>query len=197
MWQPDQKYRHDSRRSYQSGLQRSMWCFKTVTNDEVFVATKSKEKKSYNAWTTNLGFNHVLKTAEDTQLSSDPEMEDEPGPSVFDLARASPSKPRRKPTGRTERADREKFCAKCDVQYKSYMDKNINSWWIGCDATFNEDKCSYWVHATCIGFTNSRESDFSEEQYFYCDEHNEMKQTIENWKDAQKVSKKRRANERC
>ena len=89
-------------------------------------------------------------TPNETQESQQPvesESEEEAGPSVFDLARSSPSKPRRKTTARKERADRDKYCAKCDVKHDSYVDKKIASPWIGCDAQVNDDKSNFCAHA--------------------------------------------------
>ena len=201
-WQPDRKLRGDSRRNYKNGLQRSMWCYKTVTNDKVFMATQNNDSKLIEAWATDIDFADTVRNDSgngESVVGPVPPTEVEPPeeePTVFDLARLSPAKGCSKPTARTARADREKSCAKCRVKHGSWVDLKIDSPWIGCDGVDKGEQCSYWAHACCMGFTNARDGDFCEEKKWFCDDHNKMKQTIENWKESQKVSSKRRVNKR-
>ena len=203
-WQPNRKLRQDSRRIYQNGLQRSMWSYKTVTGDDVFVAARHiDQSKPLRAWSTDMAWSGPMLGRQPPQADSPAptsaaavdQMEVDDEPNVFDLARASPTKFRsHKSSAREEREKRDRFCSKCRVKHESVLDTKIDSPWLGCDGTDGGKDCTYWVHACCIGFTNARVEDFSEEKRFYCDEHNRVRQTIEQWKEAQKVSSKRRIN---
>ena len=101
-FQTERKLRGDSRHNYVSGMHRHAWCFKTVTDDEVFCATRSKEKGTEGAWTTSKDFTFIRAggTTLPTPPPPPPPASAIPGPSFANLARNSPSKSMAKPTAR-------------------------------------------------------------------------------------------------
>ena len=84
-------------------------------------------------------------------------------PSVFDLARMSPSKTMAKPTALS--LNRDQICAICNTDCPGA--------WIGCDGLKGANRCNYWVHAGCLGFINvSKERLDQCNLDYYCPEHN-------------------------
>ena len=188
-FQTERKLRGDSRRNYISGMHRHAWCFKSVTNDEIFCATRSKEAGTEGAWTTSKDFTFVR--AGGNTLPSSPPPPPSSSPSFVDLARISPSKSMAKPTGRSTRAERDKACAICNIMHLLASDKKIKSPWIGCMGLVKGRTCAYRVHTACPGFTKAQPSD-TRHLDFYCDTHNKMKEAINIIKEGERLSAKRK-----
>ena len=136
---------------------------------------------------------NVMEDDEDSEDSDD--MYEDETQSFIDLAKMSPSRPRGKPTARylQKKKHDDAICAKCSIKEDSAEDLAIGSPWISCDGVEGNQKCTYSVHAVCIGFTNARESNFSKlsgNLQWYCEKHNASKALIKDLQDKAKEAQK-------
>ena len=86
---------------------------KVVTDDDVLLVFRSIEKKTLTFFTTNVDFKYDQPTTPFSAIANSTVQSDEPQPSCFEVAKISPSKIVAKPTARSMKLDKEKFCRKC------------------------------------------------------------------------------------
>ena len=178
-----------------------MFKLKLVTNDDIMVVTRSREKKTESFWTTAMDLLYQSGSfsvpQDDDDDNDDLASVEEPERTVdaisfYDLAQMSPSKPQNRPTARTIKEKRnERVCRKCGIEFESEEDITINSPWIGCDGIQENLECTYWIHACCKGFTNASDSSF-ETLNWYCDDHNPSIPLIQKLKEKKKEIQKRK-----
>ena len=112
--------------------------------------------------------------------------------SFQELAQKSPSKTHGKPTARSmAKEKRPDKCGKCHFKSGSPEDVAIRSHWLCCDGLEENKRCSYWVHTSCVGFTNGRPSDF-ENMNWYSDAHNPIKLLVGILKEKKQLSENRK-----
>ena len=199
-FQTQDDLRQVSRNRHLNGIIRSMYKLKLVCDDDTFLSYTSKEKEKSERFKTNDmllegGPGGVTPAVPETPPPPPPPVvPQEPLPTVFELARASPSKPMAKPTARTLARDR--VCAVCEIVYESKIDEELCGDWIGCEGLTKAKECNYWVHACCLGFVKSKDDDSIEDKLkditFYCPQHNNVTKKIDEAKEKREMAKKRR-----
>ena len=217
VYNPVKRYRQDQRTRHTYTLQREAWKMKTLTDDDVLVVIRSKEREEdkkcpkktpdekeeirpLQAYTTSRDLWYAVGEAVPSAsplsrpVEPAPPSENSDEESFFLMARNSPSKQVRrvKPTARSGKMLTEKSCAICTVRWNSQIDRALHSPGIGCDG-FGEDHqpCPYWVHACCLGQTDARQEDFVGREFF-CPKHNPTKKNIEEMLERNKLKSKKR-----
>ena len=199
--------RQDSRLDFKNGIIRQIYKIKLVTNDDALVVVlRSKEKSYQYYWTTAMDLLFENNAFADTSNTSSnnisiAEEEERPNPlppaiSLLQLLRYSPSKTRMslgKPTAGSmaKKKVSDRLCRKCTFVYGSAEDQELRSLWLGCDGMDQYNECTYWIHACCIGFTDSRSEDF-EDRVYYCDKHNPTKTIVQRLKEKKELRQKKR-----
>lgn len=169
-WQEVDNKRQESRNGFRKSMMNDMRKIKNVTNDDLLVVFKRSEKNEgdIDILTTSLDFVTIPDSTEVLNTSQDVSV---PPPAV--LSGFSPSRGvgRAKPTGRKQKRN----CKVCGGVYKA-EDDNYKPW-VGCQSfkdggSAGENvRCSYWVHACCIGWFPQNNMEVAAMPSWYCKRH--------------------------